>query len=130
MSNAVNALQKAIYDTLSGDATLTATIGANGMFDHRMTGKPMPYLVIADSDTRDFGPDAEEHLLTIEAWSDTDGRKQVQSLADRVKALLHDAALMPSGATLVNLQHRSTRVRREPKTKAFVAEMVFRAVTE
>ena len=130
MSDAANALQKAIYDTLKADATLVSTIGPNGIFDHGVTGKPMPYLVIADSETRDFGPDADEHLLTIEAWSDTAGRKQVQSLADQVKALLHDAALTPGGATLVNLQHRSTRVRREPKTKAFVAEMVFRAVTE
>jgi hypothetical protein len=31
---------------------------------------------------------------------------------------------------LVNLQHRSTQVRREPKTKAFVAAVVFRVVTE
>jgi hypothetical protein len=80
--------------------------------------------------TNDFGPDAEEHLLTIEAWSDAEGRKEVQAIAARAKDLLHDAALSLAGATLVNLQHRSTRVRREPKSKAFVAEISLRSVTE
>jgi hypothetical protein len=130
MSDSANALQKAVYETLAGDAALVALIGAAGIFDRRLTGKPMPYLVIAEIVTSDFEPDAEEHVLTIEAWSDAEGRREAQTIAARVKDLLHDAPLTPSGAILVNLQHRSTRVRREPKSKAFVAEMTFRAVTE
>jgi hypothetical protein len=130
MSDAANALQKAIYETLSGDAALTALIGSAGIFDRRMTGKPMPYLLIADIVTRNFGPEAEEHILTIEGWSDAEGRKEVQAIAGGVTALLHDAVLTLTGASLINLQHRSTRIRREPKSKAFVAEMEFRAVTE
>ncbi len=130
MADAANALQKAIYTVLAGDTALTGIIGAAGIFDRRMTGRPMPYLVIAEIATSDVGPGAEEHRLTIEAWSDAEGRRQVQTIADRVKILLHDAAPALTGAALVNLQHRSTRVRREPKTRAFVAEMAFRAVTE
>ena len=130
MADAANALQKAIYTTLTGDAALTGIIGAAGIFDRRMIGKTMPYLMIAEIATSDIGPGAEEHMLTIEAWSDAEGRKQVQTVADRVKMLLHDTAPALSGATLVNLQHRTTRVRREPRTKAFVAEIAFRAVTE
>lgn len=130
MSDAANALQQAIFAKLAADPALTGLIGAGAIFDHRLIGRPMPYLVIADLVTNDFGPDAEEHVLTIEAWSDADGRKQVQTIADRVKRLLHDAALTLTAAALVNLQHRSTRVRREPKSKALMAEMSFRAVTE
>jgi len=130
MSDSQNALQKALYAVLAGDAALTGLVGEEGIFDRRMTGKPMPYLVIADIVTNDFGPDAEEHVVGIEAWSDGDGRKEVQTIVAHVKRLLHDAALDLSGAVLVNLQHRSVRIRREPKTKAFVAEMSFRAVTE
>jgi hypothetical protein len=130
MSDSANALQKAIYETLAEDAALTALIGAAGIFDRRLTGKPMPYLMIAEIATSDFGPDAEEHILTIEAWSDAEGRKEVQTIAARTKGLLHDTSLALVGATLVNLQYRTTRVRREAKSKAFVAEMGFRAVTE
>ena len=41
-----------------------------------------------------------------------------------------DAVLSLTGFSLVNLLHRSTRARREAKTKAQVAEIIFRAVTE
>jgi hypothetical protein len=43
MSDAANALQKAIYETLADDAALTALVGTAGIFDRRLTGKPMPY---------------------------------------------------------------------------------------
>lgn len=130
MADSANALQKAIHDALVDDSALAALLGVGGVFDRRMTGRPMPYLVIAEIETRDFGPDAEEHVLTIEAWSDAEGRREAQAIAAAARARLHDAALPLAGAALVNLQHRSTRIRREAKTKAFRAEMVFRAVTE
>lgn len=130
MASSANSLQAAINARLSGDAVLVAMIGAGAIFDRRMTGKPMPYLVLGDLTTSDFGPGNEEHLLTLEVWSDAGGRKQAQDIVGRVKALLDDAALDPTGFSLVNLRHRSTRARREPKTPAQVAEMVFRAVTE
>lgn len=130
MTSAANALQAAIHARLSGDAALTAMIGEGSVFDRRMTGKAMPYIVLGEIATTDIGPDAEEHLVMIEAWSDAGGRREVQAIAGRVKALLHDAALVPGGVALVGLMHRNTRTRREPKTRALVAEMVFRAVTE
>lgn len=130
MAEAANALQKAIYEMLTADAGLGALIGAAGVFDRRMTGKPMPYIVFAETVTSDYGPGAEEHLLTLEAWSDAEGRREVQAIAERAKLLLHDAAPNLTDAVLVNLQHRTTRIRREPKTRAFVAEIVLRAVTE
>jgi len=130
MASSGNALQAAIYTRLAADPALNATIGTEAIFDRRMTGRPMPYLVLSEITTSDFAPGAEEHEVRIEAWSDADGRKQSQEIAARVKELLDGEALSLSGFSLVNLAHRSTRARREPKTKAQVAEMVFRAVTE
>ncbi|MBL0371073.1 DUF3168 domain-containing protein [Rhizobium sp. KVB221] len=130
MADTQNALQKAVFAVLAADAELLAIVGADGISDRRMTGRSMPYLVIAELESRDFGPQTEEHFLTIEAWPTADGRRQVQTMAGRVRALLHDAAPLLDGAMLINLRHVSTRVRREARTKAFVAEMRFRAVTE
>jgi hypothetical protein len=130
MAYAANALQKALYQTLATDAELQAMLGDHGVFDHRASGRAMPYLVISDIVSSDFGPDSEEHQLTIEAWSDTPGRLEVQSIAARVMELFEDTAPSLETAVLVNLQHRTTRVRREPKTNALLAEMRFRAVTE
>lgn len=130
MASSANALQTAIFSRLTGDATLTGMIGAGAVFDRRLTGRPMPYLVISEIVTSDFGPDAEEHLVTIEAWSDAEGRKQAQDIAARAKLLLDGAVPSLVGFVLVNMVHRSTRARREPKTRAHVARMEFRALTE
>ncbi|CAN7431201.1 DUF3168 domain-containing protein [Rhizobium sp. LjRoot254] len=130
MAGSANALQSAIFSRLTGDATLTGMIGAGAIFDRRLTGKAMPYVVLSEVVTSDFGPDAEEHLVTVEAWSDAEGRKQAQEIAAQVKVLLDGTALSLAGFVLVNLMHRSTRARREPKTRAHVARMEFRAVTE
>lgn len=130
MAGSANALQAAIHAELAGDVTLTAMIGVDAVFDRRGSGKPMPYLVLSEIVTRDFAPGLEEHEVRIEAWSDAGGRKQSQDIAARVKALLDAASLSPAGFSLVNLVYRSTRARRGVNTKAQVAEMVFRAVTE
>jgi len=130
MAGSVNALQAAIHARLAGDATLTAMIGAGSVFDRRMAGRPMPYLVLSEIVTSDFAPGMEEHVVKIEAWSDAEGRKQAQEIAARAKALLDGAALTLSGFVLINLAHQNSRARREPKTRAQVAEMTFRAVTE
>ena len=130
MAGSANALQTAIHARLAGDATLTAMIGADSIFDRRVSGKAMPYVVLSEISTSDFAPGVEEHEVTIEAWSDAEGRKQVQEIAARVKALLDGADLSLAGFSLGNLIHRSTRARREVKTRAQMAEMMFRAVTE
>ena len=130
MAGSANALQAAIHARLTDDATLAAMIGPDSVFDRRISGKPMPYLVLSEILTSDFAPGTEEHEVKIEAWSDTEGRKQSQDIAARVKVLLDGVSLSLSGFSLANLMHRNTRARREVKTRAQVAEMVFRAVTE
>jgi hypothetical protein len=130
MSDVVNALQAAIFARLDGDAALAGLIGVDAVFDHRRTGRAMPYVVISEIETSDFGPDAEEHRLLIEAWSDKAGRAEIQAIAARIRTLLDEAEPVLSGFHLVHLQHRTSRVRREPKSRALVAEISFRAVTE
>lgn len=72
----------------------------------------------------------EEHLLSLEIWIDTGGRKQAQLVAARLHALLQDAALDLGQHHLVSLLYVRTQSRREAKTKLYVAELRFRAVTE
>jgi hypothetical protein len=47
-----------------------------------------------------------------------------------VRSALHEADLVLSGATLVNLRHERTVSRRAPKTALHVARLRFRAVSE
>jgi hypothetical protein len=128
-----NALLQAIHQALANDTALTAIVGADGIRDRLLPRAKLPCVVFGELETRDFSTASEageEHLLVLEIWSDGEGRRQAQEIVGLVHALLHDAALALEGAVLVNLLQVGTRTRREPKTKFYLAEMRFRAVTE
>jgi hypothetical protein len=132
---AANLLLQAVFARLGGSQELTALIGADGIFDRLVAGAKLPCLVLGELDSRDFSTateTGEEHLLTIEVWSDFSGRRPALEIAGLVAALLQDAVLDlgNAGTVLVNLEHRGTRSRREAKTKLFLAEVRLRAVTE
>ena len=133
MSSATSSLQKAIWQKLSSDPALTAKIGAGGVVDRVMPKRAFPYLVIGEIITSDWSTSTEpgeEHFITIEIWSDKDGHVEAQALAGQVRDLLHNQPLTLVGAVLVNLLHLSTRIRREPRSRAHVAVVQLRAVTE
>lgn len=132
--SATNSLLRAIHARLVADDVLTELIGADGIIDRLLPRQKLPCLVVNEIDTRDYSTGtekAEEHFLTLEAWADEGGRRMALEIANRVTLLLDDATLtLDGGFVLVNLQHRSTRSRREAKTRNFIAEIRFRAVTE
>lgn len=130
--SAANALLQAIFARLTGDAALVA-LNPGGIVDRLLPRAVLPCIVIGDLESRDYSTateKAEEHFLSLQIWSDANGRKGAGEIAARVKNLLDDAALSIAGVSLVNLQLLSIRSRREAKTRNFVAEMRFRAVTE
>ena len=131
--SAASALQKAIFARLSGDAALTAIVGANGITDRRLTEPAAPLVVIAGIDSVDHSTASEpgeEHTVTLEAWSEAAGHRQVQAIAATVRAALHDAALTLPGHHLVLLFHCDTQLGRDGKSRFHRADMRFRAVTE
>lgn len=128
---AANALMKAMFARLVGDAELVALVGADGVRDRLLARGKMPCIVFGEIDSREEdGESLQVHLITLEVWSLAEGRREAQVIAERVRALLHDAALVLERAVLVSLLHNGTRTRREAKTKFQLAEMRFRAVTE
>jgi len=130
--SAANALLKAVFARLTGDAVLMA-LTSGGIVDRLLPRALMPCIVIGELESRDYSTateKAEEHFLSLEICSDAAGRKQAGEIAERVKILLDDAALPLANVSLVNLQLRSCRSRREPKSRNFIADMRFRAVTE
>lgn len=131
--SAANALLQAIHQRLSGDAALAAIIGSDGIRDRLLPRAVLPCIVFGDMETRDFSTsteEGEEHFLTLEIWSDGGGRREGQRIASLVHDLLHDAPLVLDGFSLVGLLQTSLRTRREPKTKFYLSEMRFKAVTE
>lgn len=132
MSSA-NALLQAIHARLAGDAGLTALVGLDGISDRLLARPKLPGIVIGEMETRDLSTVSEageEHFLVLEIWSEGDGRRQALEIAAKVTALLDNVSLVLQGAVLVSLLRTGMRTRREPKTKYYLAEIRFRAVTE
>lgn len=131
--SAANALLAAIHMRLSGDAALTILIGPDGVRDRLLSRPILPCIVFGEMETRDYSTATEageEHWLVVEVWSQAEGRREAEALAERVRALLHDAPLVLAGHALVSLMHARTRTRRQPGARLFMAELCFRAVTE
>lgn len=131
--SAAQALQRAIFSRLSGDAALAALVGAGGVADRLLPRAAGPRVVIAaiDSTDRSTASEAgEEHAVTLEVWSEAAGHREAQAIAAAVRSALHDAALTLDGHHLVLLFHRDTRLARSGGTRFHRAEMRFRAVTE
>jgi hypothetical protein len=131
--SAANALLKAIHQLLSGDAGLTALIGPDGIRDRLLARPKLPAIIFGEMETRDLSTvteAGEEHFLVLEIWSEGEGRKLAQEIAAKVTALLDDTDLALDGAVLVSLLRIGTRSRREQKTRYYLSEIRFRAVTE
>lgn len=128
-----NALQAAVFERLSADATIAALAGAGKVFDGRVVRMESPYITFGDWRMDDFSTGTEEgaeHRFEIEVWSEERGRKQAAALAEAVRVALHDVALTIPGFHLINLRHLRTRTGREAKTRHIRARIEFRAVLE
>lgn len=131
--SAGNALQTAVFATLSGDAALLAVLGDGGIHDRLLERAEHPYVRLAGIESSDWSTASEpgeEHAMTIEVRGAEGGNRVVQDIAGRVRALLHDAGLTLAGHHLVNLRHEGTRTSRDGAARGHVAVMRFRAVTE
>ena len=133
MASSAQALQQALYASLSGDATLVSLLGGARIFDDVPQGTPYPYVTFAQSDATDWSTGTEsgdEHIVTFHVWSRDAGRKSVHEILDRIRSLLHDQSLALSGHRLINLRREFCGVRREPDGDTLRGIIRLRAATE
>ena len=114
--SAASSLQTAIFERLTGDATLTGFIGADGVTDRILPRPKLPLVVLRSIDSSDYGTASEGgevHIISIEVWSEAAGNRDAQAIAARVRVLLDDVPLALDGAHLVSILHRTTGQRRD-----------------
>ncbi|MFQ5954710.1 MAG: DUF3168 domain-containing protein [Kiloniellales bacterium] len=115
MADASGAVQTAIYDRLTGDATLMGMVKA--VHDQVPEDAKFPYVTIGDDTATDFDTKTEtgqELTLTLHAWSRAHGRKEVKDILARIYALLHEQALTITGFTHVLARFEFTQTFRDP----------------
>jgi len=127
------ALQKSVYETLAGDAGVTALLGSGRILDGAPQRSAMPYLTIGQSIVRDWSTGTEagdEHILTLHVWSRAEGRRETHEIMQALRNALHERALALEGHRLVNLRHELSEARRESDGETYHGIVRLRAVTE
>jgi len=98
-------LQERIYTTLNGDSALGDLV--TGVYDSIPDDTVLPAVQIGSSTTTDDamkGTDARSYIFQVDVWSAYRGFKEIKTIMQRVYALLHEQALVVSGANLINLR--------------------------
>ena len=133
MSSAVIALRKAVRLRLAGDAALVALLGGPKVYDTAPRDALTPYVTFGEALARDLSTSVYpglEHILTLHVWSTQGGAREGLTIADRVIALLDDAALTLDAHRLVNLRFTSLETVHEDVGRFVRVTLKFRAVTE
>lgn len=123
-------VQKAIYETLSADSTLMASL--SGVFDRVQEGAALPYAVLGEAQSRDWSTKTTNGLnllFTLHIFSRKGGRKEAATLMDRAHALLHNASLTPTGHTMVMSRFDSADILLEPDGNTFHGMLRLRVLT-
>ena len=127
------ALQKSVLGLLAADPRLTDEIGQQKVFDRAPRNYPYPYVNLSDIVTEEWSTATEEgarHFLTFHVWSNAGGRRQVSSIAEALRAALHDQRPVSSGHVVINLQHERTELPLRRERDPWQAIVRFRATTE
>jgi hypothetical protein len=127
------ALRSAIYDALRGDSALVALLGGPNIYDEPPRQAAFPYVTLGEARMANFSAGearAEEHQLTLHAWSRHGGHREAHLIAGALLQALDDAPLSLSGHRLVNFRFATADVRREADGRTYHALVRFRAVTE
>lgn len=127
------ALQEAIFAVLIDDATLTDILGGLKVFDHVPEGTAFPYIAFSNLTSRDGSTATERAIecrLTLNIWSEELGKRQVLSIMQRVRTLLHDRDIALSEHTLVNLREEFSDIAQLRNRKTFRGLIRFRAFIE
>jgi hypothetical protein len=133
MSTAAAALRAAIHDALNADGVLTALLGGAKVYDEPPKAAAFPYVTIGEARVADFSAGdepAEEHQLTLHAWSRQGGHREAHLVTGALLQALDDAPLTLAGHRLVNLRFSVADVRRDTDGRTYHALVRFRAVTE
>lgn len=110
MASPGNALQKGLYERLTGYSALTTALGGQKVYDHVPQGEAAPYVVIGADTLLDASSKTNnkwEATVTIHAWDfEKAGRKSVKTLLSHLYGALHqqEASISVTGFTLVQIR--------------------------
>jgi hypothetical protein len=127
------ALRAAVHGALAADAALTGLLGGPKVYDEPPRAAVFPYVTLGEARVSDFSAGdeaAQEHQMTLHAWSRQGGHTEAHAIAGALLSALDDAPLALADHALVNFRFATADVRREADGRTYHALVRFRAVTE
>jgi hypothetical protein len=126
-------LQKALFETLSGDNALTAMLGGSKIFDHAPADVRFPYVTFGRTSIYDWSTSTEsgtEELFTLHIWSKAKGKKEALDIMEQIRVRLDDAGLILGAHRLVSLRLEYGEARYDEDVEVHHGLLRFRAVIE
>jgi hypothetical protein len=126
-------LQRALFEALNGDASLSTALGGVKLFDHAPENAAFPYMTFGRTSVYDWATGAEneaEQLLTLHVWSKSEANKETLDIMDLVSARLENAALALDEHRRLHLRLEFTESRYDEELAACHGLLRFRAVME
>jgi Protein of unknown function (DUF3168) len=109
MGTPSNALQAAIFTTLSNNTALTALIGSGQVFDFVSESAKPPFVRIGDDTAIDWGTKSThgwETTVTIHCWDfEVSGRKSVKAILSAIYDALHEQTIAVAGFNLIQCRY-------------------------
>lgn len=133
MSLSALALKTALAGLIRADAALARLIGAARLLPREVSQLGLPFLietgwVTSDNSTATETGEAAEITYTL--FAEPFAGETPLAVAARLTVLLEAARPVLSGLRLVSIDHLSTRTRPDPRSRAQLTEITFRAVVE
>jgi hypothetical protein len=132
VDHAIEAVSKAVFTVLDGDAALTGKIA--GVYRHVPQGIPLPYVVIGQGRSEDFsgiGYRAFRVRLTLLAYSEANGSQELLNIFNALEEALEATALIATGWDVLSQRYLGldqTQTRRQVFEGEGVVEVVVREV--
>lgn len=127
----LNTLQQAIYQLINADSTLSGLV--TGVHDRPPQQTGYPYITIGQADSSDWSTSTstgQECRFTVDIWSREGGRKQMDTIIQRLYEILHDGTLTLSGYTLVSMRMMSSQSELGQDGWTYHGSVKFRALIE
>jgi hypothetical protein len=132
MTDVVSELQGALYDRLRATGGVTALVGTR-IYDRVPPSPTFPYVSFGPSQAVSDDADcitAYEVSVQIDVWSRTVGRVEASQIADAVRRAILGADMTLTTNALVMIEHRDTRIFRDPDGQTNHAVLIFSASVE
>ena len=129
----VLALRQAIRAVISSDPSLMQALGGRTIFDEAPRQTPMPYVIFAETQMRDWSGDlapGAEQTFTLSIITSEHGAAQALSLAQQLQDRLVSTPPVMAGHQLIDLFCQAMETKRDPSGRITKVNLRFRASSE